>query len=63
VSAESRGQVEVVNFGCRLNLVEGEALRRAALAAGRDNLVIVNTCAVTAEAARQGRQTIRRLKR
>ncbi|HKH81945.1 MAG TPA: tRNA (N(6)-L-threonylcarbamoyladenosine(37)-C(2))-methylthiotransferase MtaB [Methylovirgula sp.] len=63
MSAESRGQVEVVNFGCRLNLVEGEALRRAALAAGRDNLVIVNTCAVTAEAARQGRQTIRRLKR
>ncbi len=56
-------QVEIVNFGCRLNLVEGEAMRRAALAAGRDNLVIVNTCAVTAEAARQARQAIRRLKR
>jgi threonylcarbamoyladenosine tRNA methylthiotransferase MtaB len=56
-------QVEIVNFGCRLNLVEGEAMRRAALAAGRDNLVIVNTCAVTAEAARQTRQAIRKLKR
>jgi threonylcarbamoyladenosine tRNA methylthiotransferase MtaB len=59
----SEAQVEIVNFGCRLNLFEGEALRRAALAAGRDNLVIVNTCAVTAEAARQARQAIRRLKR
>ena len=38
-------------------------MRRAAQTAGRDNLVIVNTCAVTAEAARQARQTIRRLKR
>ncbi len=56
-------QVEIVNFGCRLNLVESEAIRRAALAAGRDNLVIVNTCAVTAEAVRQVRQAIRRLKR
>lgn len=55
--------VEVVNFGCRVNLVEGEAMRQAALAHGRSNLTIVNSCAVTAEAARQVRQTIRRLKR
>ncbi len=59
----SQAKIEVVNFGCRLNLVEGEAMRRAAEAAGRNDLVIVNTCAVTAEAARQARQTIRRLKR
>jgi threonylcarbamoyladenosine tRNA methylthiotransferase MtaB len=63
VSEVRHRQVEIVNFGCRLNLVEGEAMRRAALAAGRDNLVIVNTCAVTAEAGRQARQAIRRLKR
>ena len=63
MSEAARPRVEIVNFGCRLNLVEGEVMRRAALAAGRDNLVIVNTCAVTAEAARQARQTIRRLKR
>jgi threonylcarbamoyladenosine tRNA methylthiotransferase MtaB len=55
--------VEVLTFGCRLNLVESEAMRRAALACGQTNLVIVNTCAVTAEAARQARQAIRRIKR
>ncbi len=55
--------VEVLTFGCRLNLVESEAMRRAALACTRTNLVIVNTCAVTAEAVRQARQTIRRVKR
>jgi threonylcarbamoyladenosine tRNA methylthiotransferase MtaB len=55
--------VEVLTFGCRLNLVESEAMRRAALACGRSNLIIVNTCAVTAEAARQARQAIRRVKR
>lgn len=55
--------VEVVSFGCRLNLVEGEAIRRAALAAGHRDLAIVNTCGVTNEAARQGRQAVRRLRR
>jgi threonylcarbamoyladenosine tRNA methylthiotransferase MtaB len=55
--------VEVLTFGCRLNLVESEAMRRAALACGRSNLIIVNTCAVTAEAERQARQAIRRVKR
>jgi threonylcarbamoyladenosine tRNA methylthiotransferase MtaB len=65
VSARQRPQpdVEVVNFGCRVNLVEAEAMRRAALAQGRSNLAIINSCAVTAEATRQARQTIRRLKR
>ncbi len=61
--ADVRTPVEVVTFGCRLNLVESEAIRRAALAAGRDNLVIVNSCAVTGEAVRQARQTIRRIRR
>ncbi len=55
--------VEVVSLGCRLNLVESEAMRRAALSCGRANLVIVNTCAVTAEAEKQARQIIRRVKR
>jgi threonylcarbamoyladenosine tRNA methylthiotransferase MtaB len=55
--------VEVLTFGCRLNFVESEAMHRAALACGRGNLVIVNTCAVTAEAVRQARQSIRRIKR
>ena len=55
--------VEVLTFGCRLNTVESEAMRREATAAGHEGLVIVNTCAVTAEATRQARQAIRRLKR
>lgn len=56
-------KVEVVTFGCRLNLVESEAMRRAAGAAAGGDLVIVNTCAVTAEAGRQARQAIRRIRR
>jgi threonylcarbamoyladenosine tRNA methylthiotransferase MtaB len=55
--------VEVLTFGCRLNLVESEAIRRAATAAGQRDLVVVNSCAVTAEAVRQARQAIRRTAR
>ncbi|MCB1882786.1 MAG: MiaB/RimO family radical SAM methylthiotransferase [Geminicoccaceae bacterium] len=54
--------VEVVTFGCRLNGLESEAIRRRAGAEGLD-AVVVHTCAVTAEAGRQARQAIRRLKR
>jgi threonylcarbamoyladenosine tRNA methylthiotransferase MtaB len=55
--------VNVVTFGCRLNTYESEVIRRAAIAAGVDDAIVVNTCAVTAEAVRQAKQTIRRLKR
>lgn len=55
--------VDVVTFGCRLNANESEAIRSAALAAGRENLIVVNTCAVTAEATAQARQSIRKLRR
>lgn len=54
--------VDVATFGCRLNIAEQESIRRAAEAAGVE-AVVVNTCAVTAEAVRQARQAIRRLKR
>jgi len=53
--------VDVITFGCRLNITESEAIRRTAGAL--DDTVVVNTCAVTAEAVRQARQSIRRLKR
>jgi threonylcarbamoyladenosine tRNA methylthiotransferase MtaB len=53
--------VEVVTFGCRLNAYESEVMR--GLAAGCADTVIVNTCAVTAEAERQARQAVRRLAR
>ncbi len=49
--------------GCRLNAYESEAMREMAEAAGLDGAVIVNTCAVTAEAVRKARQDIRRLAR
>ncbi|MDK9697599.1 MAG: tRNA (N(6)-L-threonylcarbamoyladenosine(37)-C(2))-methylthiotransferase MtaB [Siculibacillus sp.] len=55
--------VELVTLGCRLNTAESEAMREQATAAGLDDVVIVNTCAVTAEAVRQARQTIRRTRR
>jgi threonylcarbamoyladenosine tRNA methylthiotransferase MtaB len=55
--------VEVVNFGCRLNLYEGEAIKARAAEAQLQGAVIFNTCAVTAEAVRQSRQAIRKLKR
>jgi threonylcarbamoyladenosine tRNA methylthiotransferase MtaB len=54
---------ELVNFGCRLNLVEGETIRRHAQAAGLKDIAIVNSCAVTSEAVRQARQAVRRLAR
>jgi threonylcarbamoyladenosine tRNA methylthiotransferase MtaB len=52
---------DIISMGCRLNIAESEAM--AAQLPGRDNLVIINSCAVTSEAVRQTRQTIRRLKR
>ena len=55
--------VDVVTFGCRLNAYEFEVIRGHAAAAGIADMVVVNTCAVTAEAERQARQAIRRLKR
>src|SRR6202047_2212078 len=55
--------LDVVTFGCRLNAYESQAMRRVAVAAGLDDAVIVNTCAVTGEAVRQARQAIRRLRR
>jgi threonylcarbamoyladenosine tRNA methylthiotransferase MtaB len=59
--------IDLVTFGCRLNAYESEVIRAHAQAAGLADAVadtiVVNTCAVTAEAARQARQSIRRLKR
>lgn len=55
--------VDVISFGCRLNIYESEVMRDLATKAGHGNLVIINSCAVTQEASRQARQTIRRLKR
>ena len=61
--ARKGGGPEVVTFGCRLNALESDLIRERAGAAGLADLVVVNTCAVTAEAERQARQAIRRLRR
>ena len=53
----------LITFGCRLNAYESEVMRGLATDAGLSGAVIVNTCAVTAEAERQGRQAIRRARR
>ena len=57
------GGVRIVTMGCRLNAYESEVMRGHAAAAGLEDAIIVNTCAVTAEAVRQAAQTIRKLKR
>ncbi len=54
---------EIITFGCRLNAYESEVMREHASTAGVTNAVIVNTCAVTAEAVRQARQAIRKARR
>ncbi len=55
--------LDIITFGCRLNAYESEVMREHAAAAGLTSAVIVNTCAVTAEAVRQARQAIRRTRR
>ncbi|WP_068311200.1 tRNA (N(6)-L-threonylcarbamoyladenosine(37)-C(2))-methylthiotransferase MtaB [Polycladidibacter hongkongensis] len=55
--------IDVVTFGCRLNAYESEVMKREAEAAGLKDAVLINTCAVTNEAVRQARQTIRRTRR
>jgi threonylcarbamoyladenosine tRNA methylthiotransferase MtaB len=57
------GQPRVITLGCRLNTFESEVMRELGRDAGLDDAIIINTCAVTAEAERQARQTIRRVAR
>jgi threonylcarbamoyladenosine tRNA methylthiotransferase MtaB len=53
----------IITLGCRLNAYESDVIRNHAEAAGLDEAIIVNTCAVTSEAVRQATKTIRRLRR
>ena len=55
--------VETLTFGCRLNAYEAEVMKGEAEKAGLDNAVIINTCAVTAEAVRQAKQAVRKARR
>ena len=53
---------KVINLGCRLNAYEGDVVQRLIEGQTRER-VVINTCAVTAEAERQGRQIIRKAAR
>lgn len=55
--------IDVITLGCRLNSYESEVIRAKATEAGLTNAVIINTCAVTSEAVRQARQSIRRARK
>ncbi|TWJ09765.1 MiaB/RimO family radical SAM methylthiotransferase [Altererythrobacter ishigakiensis] len=52
---------ELISLGCRLNIAESERMR--GMLAGEDNLVVINSCAVTSEAVRQTRQAIRKARK
>lgn len=59
--------IKTITFGCRLNAYETEVMRKKAKAAGldeiKDDAILINTCAVTGEAVRQAKQSIRRARR
>lgn len=54
---------QIINFGCRMNIYEGEIIKQQADEAGLANAMIFNSCAVTAEAERQVRQSIRKARK
>ncbi len=53
----------IISLGCRLNAFESELMRQHSSAGGVENVVIINTCTVTAEAERQSRQAVRKAAR
>ena len=57
--------INVISFGCRLNYFESEVIKNLAIAPDADaaNIIVINSCAVTSEAERQVRQTIRKTRR
>ena len=61
--SDKKAEPEIVTFGCRLNIYESEVMRTHARDAGLDDAIIFNTCAVTKEAERQARQSIRKARR
>lgn len=58
-----RNDADVITFGCRLNVYESEVMRSHARDAGLEDAIIFNTCAVTKEAERQARQSIRKARK
>jgi threonylcarbamoyladenosine tRNA methylthiotransferase MtaB len=54
---------EVITFGCRLNIYESEIIKDNLAKSGEQNVVVINSCAVTKQAEKEARQTIRKLKK
>ncbi len=63
LQSPNSGSIQIVNFGCRLNIYEGEVIKKQAQEAGLKSAIIFNSCAVTSEAERQVRQAIRRARK
>ena len=59
----SANRPQIETFGCRLNIWESEVMRDKAHEAGLNDAIIFNTCAVTSEAEKQARQSIRKWRR
>ncbi len=51
---------DIITFGCRLNFYESEIIKRSVKLAGREDVIVINSCAVTNEAERQVKQSIRK---
>ncbi len=60
---QTQSHPQILTFGCRLNAYESEVMATHAKTQGLKNAIIINTCAVTNEAERQGRQAIRKVRR
>ncbi len=58
-----KSSIDIITFGCRLNSYESEVIKNLSSDAGLDNITIINTCAVTSEAERQAKQTIRKIRK
>lgn len=63
IEGENQANPKVITFGCRLNAFESEAIKDVLKKSKQDNLVVFNSCAVTAEAERQLRQAVRKYRR
>ena len=58
----NKNNIKTLSFGCRLNTLESEKIQKM-LSAHIDCAIVVNTCAVTAEAERQSGQAVRKIAR
>ena len=53
---------KIINLGCRLNIYEGEIIKNHLIKEKLNNITIINSCAVTAQAEKKVTYEIRRKK-